>query len=79
MTLRWSGMEAGHTFVEVVGEGTEIGEDEIKPGWVGIIFSADDAHVIEGTPAQVKDLLESALWHLQRFDPDTEVKPDAQA
>jgi len=70
MTIRWSQMNAPHTFVEVVGEGTETGETEVQPGQVAVIFSADDAHVIDGTPAQVKALLEAALWQLQRFDPE---------
>ena len=70
MSIRWSGMAAEGTFVEVVGEGTETGEDIVQPGDVAVVFSADDAHVIEGTPAQVRALLESALWQLQKFDPD---------
>jgi hypothetical protein len=67
-------MNAESTFVEVVGEGTEIGEDTVDPGEVAVIFSADDAHVIDGTHAQVKAMLESALWQLQRYDPEVSTR-----
>jgi hypothetical protein len=61
VTVRYEGADARHTFPEVLSEGEEIGEDRVPPGQIALAFSYDEVFYLQGTPEQVRRLLEAAL------------------
>lgn len=62
MSMHMIGLHAENTLVQVDGEGTEIGEDTVGAGRVALsLGSYSDVAVIEGTPDEVRALLQKAL------------------
>lgn len=61
MSVRFEGAWASGTAVEVAGAGTTLGEDEVAEGHVAVVFSYDEVFYVEGTPDELRTLLQRAL------------------
>lgn len=61
MTTRYEGAGAKDTRITVIPAGEEIGDDVVPEGQIALAFSYDEVFYLQGTPQQVRELLEVAL------------------
>jgi hypothetical protein len=64
MSTRFEGAGAKDTRITIHQAGEEIGDDEVPEGDVVLAFSYDEVFYLQGTAAEVRELLEVALDRL---------------
>ena len=69
MTVRVEWMDAAQVGVEVVPEGTEVGEFDVTAA-LGLVIAADEAVVIEGTALELLNLTQRITTGVARLAPD---------
>lgn len=68
MGLHVEWLNTGYMSTTTVPEGTEIGEDTVNPGNIGLILNYDEAVVIEGPKEQLLKVLVRAMWQVMHTD-----------
>lgn len=80
MTQRYEFVEADGLPLDLVGPGTVLGEDAVEAGHKALIIGNPwaSAHVVEGTPGQLREVAQR-IEHLVQGDPQTPAADDHEA
>lgn len=61
MSMRTEWFAASYTSVKVVGPDTKVGEFNVDPENYAVVIANDEVAVLEGTPDQLRAMLQKAL------------------